>query len=295
MANRDPGQGDEGGSGYIENRLQPARDVAEHQPADLRLDHLGEVPEKPSSTVAQRAQIPPSGPISSRGRPLAAARRSRPPVGFSTQIGVRRGQALSSVLRAGRRPGPSKLPRAVRSRRLRGWPPAARRGLGPRRDAVWIFSSTLSRQGASVSIEAEIDSTARLTASCIRACSSWPTSCIRLAASSCSRMAFWVTVLLAESAWVMAISYCSLSPLRLDSAACSLSATDWAAVGPLGLAGGVAGVLGRFGPEQSLLGGLPSLADILGRILDLGLDLGAVGDDLGRLIAKLLIAPPWPR
>ncbi len=56
------------------------------------------------------------------------------------------------------------------------------------------------------------------------------------------------------------------------------------------MTGHVPGVFGGLRPQESLLGGLTSLTHILGRALDLGFDLGPVGDHLGRLVAKFLIA-----
>jgi hypothetical protein len=59
---------------------------------------------------------------------------------------------------------------------------------------------------------------------------------------------------------------------------------------PLGGRCGIA-LAGRLlGLQQRLLGEFASLAGILGRVLDLALQLGAMGNDLGGLIAKFLIA-----
>ena len=63
------------------------------------------------------------------------------------------------------------------------------------------------------------------TLSCILADSSWPSSCIRLAASSCTLVALVLTASLAFWAWTSAVFSCSVSMLTVFWLACIFIAT----------------------------------------------------------------------
>ena len=58
---------------------------------------------------------------------------------------------------------------------------------------------------------------------------------------------------------------------------------------PLLGVGGVAGLGRGVGPQQRLLGQLPGLGHVARGLLELGRDVGAMGDDLRGLVAQLLV------